>query len=195
MFTGIITGTGKIVEKTENTLIFDVPKNTELIIGASIAVNGTCLTAVSIENQRISTNILEDTWNRTNLGTLSPGDLVNIEKPAKIGSTLDGHIVQGHVDGIGTISKITEGPLGHVIEVTVPETLTKYMVEKGSVTVDGISLTITTISDTAFTFETIPHTWEITNLHSKDIGDKLNIEVDVLAKYVEKLLGSSTPGV
>jgi len=190
MFTGIIENTGEILEKSENQLVFEVPKSFDLILGASIAVNGTCLTVAKLKGQIITADILEETWKRTNLGELKAGDLVNLERPARINATLDGHIVQGHVDGVGKLVGITDGKFGHKVEIEVPENLTKYMVEKGSVAVDGISLTIIDIKKDHFTFESIPHTWEITNLHSKKNGDGFNIEVDVLAKYVEKLVAA-----
>lgn len=190
MFTGIIENTGKILERSESQLVFEVPASFELVLGASIAVNGTCLTAAKLDGQKITADILGETWKRTNLGELEAGDLVNLERPARINATLDGHIVQGHVDGVGKLVGVTDGQFGHKVEIEVPERLTKYMVEKGSVAVDGISLTIIDIEKDRFTFEAIPHTWEITNLHSKKNGDGINIEVDVLAKYVEKLVAA-----
>lgn len=189
MFTGIIIGTGRVTQKTENSLVFTIPPGVSLEIGDSIAVNGVCLTAVKLLGAEVHTNILAETWRRSNLGNLSEGSLVNLERPAKIGGTLDGHIVQGHVDGVGHITSITEGPLGHIVEITPPAELLKYMVEKGSVTVDGMSLTITRLTEHTFTFEAIPHTWAITNLHTRAPKDAVNIEVDVIAKYVERLMG------
>jgi riboflavin synthase len=208
MFTGIIESTGKIVERTTDALVFEVPANFALKIGDSIAVNGTCLTIVEVGSGKlevgtrvVKSNILEETWKRTNLGDLVAGDLVNLERPAQIGGRLDGHIVQGHVDGVGTIRSITATrvpplprgapggiELGHKIIVDVPPTLTKYMVEKGSVAVDGISLTIIARDDHSFSFESIPHTWEVTRLHTLKLGSNVNIEVDVVAKYVEQLM-------
>ena len=188
MFTGIIETTGKIVERTQGALVFEVPAAFLLKIGDSIAVNGTCLTAVKIEGNKITANILEETWKRTNLGGLTAGDLVNLERPAQIGGRLDGHIVQGHVDGVGSIRTIKEGPLGHEVVIEVPKALTKYMVEKGSVAVDGISLTIIERGDDSFSFEAIPHTWTVTRLHTLKPGSPVNIEVDVVAKYVEQLI-------
>ncbi len=236
MFTGIVETTGKIIERTRGSLTFEVPATFLLNIGDSIAVNGTCLTIVEVGGGKlparpsdmkaassrsggevgtsvVKSNILEETWKRTNLGDLKAGDLVNLERPAQIGGRFDGHIVQGHVDGVGTIRSITptlasplpshrlwrdpvqrrEGTtggteLGHKIVVDVPPTLTKYMVEKGSVAVDGISLTIIDRDDHSFSFESIPHTWAVTRLHTLQIGSKVNIEVDVIAKYVEQLI-------
>ena len=212
MFTGIIETTGKIVERTQGALVFEVPAAFMLKIGDSIAVNGTCLTAAKIEGNKITANILEETWKRANLGDLAAGDLVNLERPAQIGGRLDGHIVQGHVDGVGSIRSIaptyasplprgtiprtgiplcgtvgTEA-LGHKIIIDVPAALTKYMVEKGSVAVDGISLTIIERDATSFSFEAIPHTWAVTRLHTLKAGSRVNIEVDVVAKYVEQLI-------
>lgn len=188
MFTGIIEGTGKIIERTESSLLFSYPDSISLKIGDSLAVNGTCLTAIALQDGTMKADILEETWKRTNLGDLTPGDLVNLERPAKIGGSLDGHMVQGHVDGVGEFWSVEESQFGHKVFIRVPETLTKYMVEKGSIAVDGISLTLIDVRPDAFSFEAIPHTWEVTNLHARKTGDKMNIEVDVLAKYVEKLI-------
>jgi len=188
MFTGIITATGTITKRTESTLSFKVPESYPLFLGASIAVNGTCLTVVRQEKDIIHTDILAETWKRTSLGNLHEGNLVNLELPAAINGRLDGHIVQGHVDGVGHIQAIAEGPLGHTVEIIPPPDLLKYMVIKGSISVDGIALTITNLTEDSFSFEAIPHTWQITNLNDKSVGDTVNLEVDVITKYVERLM-------
>jgi riboflavin synthase len=152
-------------------------------IGDSIAVNGCCLTVVDIGSDWWAADAVVETLSRTNLGALKPGDPVNLERPVRVGDRLGGHLVQGHVDAVGRIVRAAPD-----LEVTVSEALVPYLVEKGSVTVDGISLTVVSVAGDCFTVAVIPHTLAVTTLGCKSVGDPVNVEVDVIAKYAERLL-------
>ena len=157
--------------------------------GASIAVNGTCLTAIELAENHFTADLAPETLKRTNLGMLQEGSLVNLERPLRASGRLDGHFVQGHVDGTAEI--IALEPLGGDnwwLRVRVPEPLAKYIVEKGSLAVDGISLTVAEITDCNVSFTIIPHTYEHTTLRGYGPGARVNVEVDILAKHLEKLL-------
>lgn len=157
----------------------------DVTLGASIAVNGCCLTVVDwdAEDGWWEADVTQESYDRTQLGDLGPGDPVNLERPVRLEDRLGGHLVQGHVDAVGEILEAAPD-----LKVKVPEALHRYLVEKGSVTVDGISLTIVDPGADGFTVAVIPHTTEITTLGQKGPGDRVNIEVDVMAKYAEKLL-------
>ncbi len=159
-------------------------------IGDSIAVNGCCLTIVSLGAGRFAADAVPETLGRTNLGDLRPGDPVNLERAAELGSRLGGHLVQGHVDAVGTI--VAPAP---ALEVRLAGQLTTFLVEKGSVTVDGVSLTVVSVSDDGFSVALVPHTLQVTTLGRKASGDPVNVEVDVIAKYAARLLqaGLETP--
>lgn len=157
-------------------------------IGGSVSVNGTCLTAVSVDGDRISINAIAETLARTTLGDLGEGDPVNLELPMTPDSMFDGHIVQGHVDGVATIEKVVDEGDSIRVGLAAASDLLRYLVEKGSVTIDGISLTVAGLDEHGFEVAIIPHTREVTTLGSRERGDKVNVEVDVLAKYVERLL-------
>ncbi len=186
MFTGIVEELGT-VERREGqklrlrcrTVLADVT------LGASIAVNGCCLTVVDWDAEAgwWEADVTEESFNRTQLGDLQPGDRVNLERPVRLEDRLGGHLVQGHVDAVGVI--VTPAP---DLKVRVPESLHRFLVEKGSVTVDGISLTVVDPAPDGFTVAVIPHTADVTTLGRKGPGDRVNIEVDVMAKYAEKLL-------
>lgn len=152
-------------------------------IGDSIALNGCCLTVTAFDDTTWKAHISDETFARTNLGELGPGSKVNLERPLQPTGRLGGHIVQGHVDALGTITKPAPD-----LEIEIPQELSRYIVEKGSITVDGISLTVVDAKETSFTVAIIPHTQEVTNLGVKTVGDQVNIEVDIMAKYAEKLL-------
>ncbi len=154
--------------------------------GASIAVNGCCLTVASLDGEEFTADVMAETFERTSLGALTPGSPVNLERPLRADGRLGGHVVQGHVDGTGTI----ESHAGGVVRVGIDEGLARYVVEKGSVAVDGVSLTVVEAGDASFTVSLIPATLELTTLGRKGPGDPVNIEVDVLAKYVERLLAA-----
>lgn len=203
MFTGLIQETGKIVaveklaSRTRITVgAASVPS--ELKIGDSVAVSGVCLTAVAIAGTQFSADLAEETLERTSLGRLKKGSLVNLELPmqAQAGALLGGHVVQGHVDGVARLTGLEPIPGGEDwrLSLEIPQELTKYVVAQGSITVEGVSLTVAKVADTGVEIAIIPHTYQATNLHALGAGDPLNIEVDVLAKYAEKISRGVTPG-
>ena len=157
--------------------------------GASIAVNGICLTVVELDADSFCVDVMAETLRRTCLGELTPGSPVNLERALAVGDRLGGHIVQGHVDGTGTILARQPGDRWEVVTISLPGELARYVVEKGSITVDGVSLTIAGLDDASFQVSLIPTTLALTTLGTKQVGDLVNLEVDVLAKYVERLLG------
>ena len=192
MFTGIITGTGKI-QKIDNTtknrsaikLKVDLGKNSKgLMIGQSVALNGVCLSVTKISKNICSFEMIDETMKKTDLGNLKVGSLINIERSLKIGERLEGHFVLGHVDGVATITKIEKKQKEVKIWFRIPKKLAKYIVQKGSIALDGISLTLVDVKKDLASVCLIPHTIEITNFRTKKIGDKLNIETDILGKYI-----------
>lgn len=192
MFTGIVERIGTVREITARDgaqrMVIGGAGLGELPVGASIAVNGVCLTVVE-SGDAISVDLIPETLERTNLGALSPDELVNLELPLAAGGRFDGHIVQGHIDSVGTIARVDiDNHQGTVMTVDVPEDLRRYIVEKGSVTIDGVSLTIAGLTEDGFSVALIPHTLEVTTLGLRKRGDTVNLEMDVLAKYVERLL-------
>jgi riboflavin synthase len=161
-------------------------------IGASIAVNGACLTAVELSADRFSADVAPETLKRTNLGDLKPGSPVNLERPLRANGRLDGHFVLGHVDGTAEIVSLE--PLGEGnwwLRLRVPEELARYIASKGSLAVDGISLTVADIKGPVMSFTIIPHTYEHTTLHAYSAGSRINMEVDILAKHLERLISST----
>lgn len=192
MFTGIVERIGTVREITARAgaqrMVIGGAGLGELPVGASIAVNGVCLTVVE-SGDAISVDLIPETLERTNLGALSPDELVNLELPLAAGGRFDGHIVQGHIDSVGTIARVDiDNHHGTVMTVDVPEDLRRYIMEKGSVTIDGVSLTIAALTEDGFSVALIPHTLEVTTLGLRKLGDTVNLEMDVLAKYVERLL-------
>jgi riboflavin synthase len=188
VFTGIIEELG-VVEAGERFSIQCKVVLSDLTPGASISVNGVCLTAVDIRTDGFSADLAPETLQRSNLGDLRPGDRVNLERPLMLQTRLSGHIVQGHVDGTGVLEALRElGDGNWELEVRVPQDLDRFLVYKGSIAIDGISLTIASVSDGLVRVAIIPHTYEVTNLASRKVGDRVNIECDVLAKHVDKLL-------
>lgn len=185
MFTGIVEELGSVVAVCDSRLVVRGPLVTsDAAYGASIAVNGCCLTVTDLDGDTFSADVMAETVKRTALGVLRAGDPVNLERPMKADGRFGGHVVQGHVDGVGTIESHVDG----VVRVGIPEGLARYVVEKGSVTLDGVSLTVVEAGDAHLTVSLIPATLDLTTLGRKGPGDPLNIEVDVLAKYVERLL-------
>jgi riboflavin synthase len=184
MFTGIVEELGTVRSREGGRFVFEATVVTaDAELGASIAVNGCCLTVVDSGEGWWAADAVEETLSRTNLGDLAPGDVVNLERPVQVGDRLGGHIVQGHVDAVGEV--VSPAP---ELQVRMPEELARYVVEKGSITVDGCSLTVVKPLDDGFTVAVIPHTAEVTTLGRKGPGDRVNLEVDMVAKYVEKLL-------
>ena len=193
MFTGIIEGTGRIAAFERGAdgarLVIDVGVMAESVaVGDSVALNGVCLTVVKIDDSRLAFEAVPETLNRTNLGDLKSGDAVNLERPVRAGGRLDGHIVQGHVDGVGVLVDVAAEGDSWRLGVQTPADLLRYLVEKGSIALDGISLTVAGLREDGFEVVIIPHTWEVTNLSRRSVGERLNLEVDILAKYVERLL-------
>jgi|SRR5579872_2452163 len=190
MFTGIITHLGKVVKQTDNRLIIktDAKLIKKLSSGMSVAVDGICLTVVLSDKKSFAIDFMPETAKRTNIKDLKNGSLVNLELPATSETFLAGHIVQGHVDSIGKISSIKKAGNSYIFKFQIPKTNSKYIVEKGSIAVNGIALTVIDVSDDYFTVGIIPHTWEKTMLHKAKVGEYVNLEVDILAKYLEKLL-------
>ena len=195
MFTGLITelGTVAAIERGETSAIFTItaPESVQgLSIGDSIAVNGTCLTATSLAADSFTADVMVQTLSLTSLGQLEVGSPVNLELAAKMDMRMGGHIVQGHVDGTGTVVSLTPGEKWAEFVIQAPAHLTKYVVAQGSITLDGVSLTVGAIDDAtdSITVWLIPETLAKTNLSDKKSGDLINIEVDILAKYVERLI-------
>ena len=194
MFTGIVEGIGKIVKISKNTktrssiqMTVNLGRHAKgLKIGQSVALNGVCLTATKLSKSNCIFEMIEETTRKTDLGNLKPGDIVNIERSLKAGDRLEGHFVLGHVDGVGIIKKIQNKPKEVQVWFEIPKKLSKYVVKKGSITIDGISLTVVDIKNNLASVCLIPHTMEITNFKIKNIGDKLNIETDILGKYILK---------
>lgn len=191
MFTGIVTDTGEVMHVSPSRLTVSTPKLFgELEIGRSIAVNGACLTVIELSPaaESFSAELSPETLERTNLGLVRRGDLVNLELPLRFSDRLDGHFVLGHVDTVGEIVSISRKEKGAVFRFRVDEKYSRYLIEKGSIALDGISLTIFNIRDGEFDVAIIPHTLEQTNLRLRRPGDTVNVEFDVLAKYLERLL-------
>jgi riboflavin synthase len=198
MFTGLIEEVGTIRSLSKkNRIVIDAGKLArELKLGDSVSVNGVCLTALDITPDSFQADLAQETIARTSLAQLRPRSLVNLELPAKAGTPLGGHIVQGHVDGVARLLSLeTVGGRKNQdwkLIVELPQGLEKYVVEKGSITIEGISLTVATIQGRKVTVAIIPHTYEVTNLKSLEPGDPVNIEVDVMAKYAEKISKSES---
>lgn len=184
MFTGIVEELGRLDARDGARFCFRAPGMREgLEVGDSVAHNGVCLTVVELHPDGYAVDVVDETLLRTNLGDLCPGDPVNLERPVRLADRLDGHLVQGHVDGVGEV--VAPAP---ELRVRVAPGLRRYLVEKGSVTVDGCSLTVVDVLPDGFTVAVIPHTAAVTTLGGRRPGDRVNVEVDVVAKYVEKLL-------
>lgn len=192
MFTGIVEEIGKInrIEKRGNLIFLEVSsekilkEKTYFKIGESISLNGVCLTVVKIKNNSFSVEVMKETLQKTNLKEIKVGEKVNLETPVSFDKFLSGHIVQGHIDGVGKVIDVR----GEVLKISYPENLKKYFVSKGSVGVDGVSLTIVDVQEDYFSVSLIPYTQENTTLGEKKVGDKVNIEIDIIAKYLEKFV-------
>ncbi len=197
MFTGIVEMMGRVESLTDvpdhRLLIVTSEQLEQLPIGASIAVNGVCLTVVETAPGSVSLDVITETLDRTNLGELTVGAPVNLERPMQANGRFDGHMVQGHVDGVGTITSLATDEQGTIMEIAAPSGLTRYLVEKGSVAVDGVSLTIASLHADRFSIALIPHTLAVTTLGLRRAGDTVNLECDVVAKYVEKAVESLRP--
>ena len=195
MFTGLIAELGRItaIEKGESSAVFTVTAPaliSQIVLGDSVAVNGVCLTATSIAGDTFTADVMVQTLAVTSLSQLAVGSPVNLELAALLNTRMGGHMVQGHVDGVATVVALTPGEKWAQFDITVPEKLAKYIVNQGSICLDGVSLTVGEINDAnnVVTVWLIPETLERTNLSTRSAGDLINVEVDVLAKYVERLL-------
>jgi len=193
MFTGIVEEAGEVVRITPGRKSTELTVKARVILssvrtGSSVAVNGACLTVVQRRGGLLRFDVLNETIRRTNFGELKPGSLVNLERPMRADGRLDGHFVQGHVDGTGRVRRWEKVGKDYLLDVTVPRSLMKYVVEKGSVAVDGISLTVAGVRRDWFRIWIIPHTRKITNLSARRVGEAVNLEVDILAKYVEQMM-------
>lgn len=192
MFTGIVEHRGSVTKVDKRPggmrVVLDTGPLGGIEVGDSIAVSGVCLTAVEAGSGRVTVEVVKETLDRTTLGGLEAGAAVNLELPMRADGRFDGHIVQGHIDGVGEVLTVEVEGEGKRIRVSVPEGLRRYLVEKGSVTVDGVSLTIAAWDGQEMEIALIPHTLETTTMGLRAVGDKVNLEVDVLAKYVERLL-------
>ncbi|MBU1706871.1 riboflavin synthase [bacterium] len=193
MFTGLIEEIGKIdfVERREQMLRIGVAAEhvtSGLAVGDSIAIDGVCTTAVKCDSHRFECDIMEETARKTTLNDCRIGNFVNLERPLRAEDRLGGHLVQGHVDAVASVRRVVTGTLKRELEILLPEAIAKYVVATGSITVNGVSLTVARIDGLRATVALIPHTWEVTTLKNLQAGAKVNIEVDVIGKYVEKLL-------
>jgi len=194
MFTGIIEGVGKVEKITNNTnnrsafkMTVDLGKHAKgLKVGQSVSLNGVCLSATKISKNKCDFQMIDETIKKTNLGNLVEGTKVNIERSLRIGDRMEGHFVLGHVDGVATIKKIEKKPKEIKIWFEVPKKLAKFVVKKGSIAIDGISLTVVDATKNKASVCLIPHTMKVTNFQSKKVGDKINIETDILGKYILK---------
>lgn len=195
MFTGIVEELGKIKKISQGAdsarLLIEGAKVLEDVkIGDSIAVNGICLTVTEFNHIFFGVDVMAETLRKTNLLQLKPGDYVNLERALRLGDRLGGHIVSGHIDGVGTIVSMQKEDIAMLTEIKAPPKVMKYILTKGSVAIDGISLTVVNHTQDTFVVSLIPHTAKLTTLGYKKIGDQVNLESDIIGKYVEKLLGS-----
>lgn len=193
MFTGIVEELGTVKSMSRGSKSIKLTMLGSVVLedvklGDSIAVNGVCLTVTEFTGQQFTVDVMAETMEKTNLGELKPGYQVNLERALRLSDRLGGHIVSGHIDGVGTITKQEKVDIAVLTEIKAPSEVLKYIVKKGSVTIDGISLTVIDYSKEAFTVSLIPHTAKLTTLGFKKKGDRVNLEGDVLGKYVERLL-------
>ncbi|MGO4342762.1 riboflavin synthase [Pedococcus sp. 2YAF34] len=200
MFTGIVEELGRVVAlepgaDSARLTVHGPLVTSDAVHGASISVNGVCLTVVEHDDEQFTVDVMAETLSRSSLGALVEGAPVNLERAMPADGRFGGHVVQGHVDGTATVLRRTPGDRWEVVELSLPRALARYVVEKGSVTVDGVSLTVASAGPDSFTVSLIPTTLELTTLGHKAVGDPVNLEVDVIAKYVERLMtAGATPG-
>jgi len=192
LFTGLIEERGEVIAVQRDddgaTLSIAAALARELAPGDSVAVNGVCLTATSTDDRSFIAQAVNETLARSTLGSLAAGAPVNLEAPLRADGRLGGHIVQGHVDGVGTVSAVRDEGFSRALTIELPQELSRYIVRKGSVAVDGVSLTVSAVKDARFSVALIPETLERTTLGTAEVGDRVNLEMDVLAKHIERLL-------
>jgi riboflavin synthase len=196
VFTGLVQDLGRVAEVHETTdgvrVAIESPLASELKEGDSVAVNGVCLTAVGLcKGERFGADVMQETLRRSSLGGMESGSVVNLELPLRAADRMGGHVVQGHVDGLGAVGGVRDEGFARIVTVEAEPSLLKYVVEKGSIAVDGVSLTVARVDAESFDVSLIPETLERTTLGRAEVGTIVNLEVDVLAKYVEKLLAHS----
>lgn len=194
MFTGIIEELGQVQSlsrgaKSARLVVQAGVVLEETKIGDSIAVNGVCLTVTDMSGRTFSADIMAETLDKSNLGDLHPGQRVNLERAMALGARLGGHLVSGHIDGVGTILGQEKVDIALVTEISAPPQVLKYVIRKGSIAIDGISLTVIDVTDRSFSVSLIPHTAKLTTLGFKKAGDKVNLEGDLIGKYIERLMG------
>jgi len=194
MFTGIIEDVGRVAANQRRPAGARMAFHTRIDlqgvgVGDSVAVNGACLTAVQLEGDRFWVDVSRETLERTNLGELRVGDEVNLERALRLGDRLDGHLVQGHVDAVGRLVASRRVGDGWELDYSVPEALLPTVVEKGSITLDGVSLTVAALADPRVTIAVVPHTAAMTTLTRRPVGARINVETDILGKYVQRVLG------
>lgn len=191
MFTGLVEAVGNVISLElrgeQARLTLEIPFAPDLALGDSVAVNGCCLTVADL-SENVSFDLLAQTLRVTSLGELSSGSKVNLERAMQIGDRFGGHFVQGHVDATGNITRLDQSGQDHIVGISIPPHIHKLCVDKGSISIDGISLTIAELHETEAVFWITPHTWENTHLHAARLGQAVNLEADMLAKHVEKLL-------
>ncbi len=195
MFTGLVEEVGTVLRRTERdgAAVLTVAATTvpaDLRPGDSVAVDGVCLTVTDVDGRSFTADVMPESLRRTTLGLLAPGSRVNLERPVPAGGRLGGHLVQGHVDGVGTVRTRRPGARWEEVDITLPSTLARYVAEKGSIAVDGVSLTVTGCDADSFGVALVPTTLAQTTLGDRAPGDRVNLEVDVVAKYVERLLAA-----
>ncbi|WMM32064.1 riboflavin synthase [Shouchella clausii] len=200
MFTGIIEEMGKVASVSKKGKAMTLAVNCKTVladaaIGDSIAVNGVCLTVTAISESQFQADVMPETYEATTIKQLVPGQFVNLERAMAVGSRFGGHIISGHVDGVGMIQKRQPVENAVLFEVEADRELVRYIVQKGSIAVDGTSLTVFAVTDTSFTISIIPHTLEMTIMGTKKPGDHVNLECDIIGKYVEKLLAPKESAV
>jgi riboflavin synthase len=197
MFTGIVeeTGTVEKIQRGKKSIALTIHAKTSargLKIGGSLAVNGCCLTAAKISSREkfkiVQFDLLAETWTRTNFQFLKIGSLVNLERPLRAGGEFGGHFVTGHIDGVGKILRWEKSGVDHVLEIAAPKEILRYVIQKGSIAIDGISLTVAGVGKKSFCVWIIPHTIAVTNLRERKVGAAVNLEADLLGKYAEKFL-------
>jgi riboflavin synthase len=200
MFTGLVEEKGILVNKIKTgdglRLVFNAKiVYGDLEIGSSISVNGVCLTVVELNKDSFAVDTIEETLKKTNLGRLNINDYVNLERPLKADARLGGHFVLGHVDTTGTVESVAELSNSHFVTISFPENFQKYLIYVGSVAIDGVSMTVAEIKNNSFSVGVIPHTWAETVFSTKKTGDTVNLEFDVLGKYVEKIMEGKSENI
>jgi riboflavin synthase len=194
MFTGIVRELGTVVAFDGSRLVVEAPETaTGAAVGDSVSVSGVCLTVVEAEDGRLAFDVVPETVARTSLGRLGTGDAVNVEPSLRVGDALGGHVVQGHVDAVGRVRSVAPEADSRRVWVDAPESVVRYCLEKGSIAVDGVSLTVAALDDEGFEVALIPHTLAVTTLGRLEPGDEVNLEADVLGKVVERLLAARLP--